>query len=78
MLLILVSERLPFCVTQLVLSHLQGDPVDRNPPIWLQFFRMAVDPPRLSSQNIRCRHFTVSLEYAILFYSFFPVILYVL
>jgi hypothetical protein len=24
---------------------LQGDPVDCNPPIWLQFCSMAVDPP---------------------------------
>jgi hypothetical protein len=26
-------------------SHLQGDPVDCYPPIWLQFCSMAVDPP---------------------------------
>jgi hypothetical protein len=25
--------------------RLQGDPVDCNPPIWLQFRSMAVDPP---------------------------------
>jgi hypothetical protein len=53
--------------------HLQGDPIDCYPPIWLQFCSMAVDPPLTSWPNIRCRHSSVSLEKTVLFSTFFTV-----
>jgi hypothetical protein len=35
-----------FCFRFVLFKYdLQGDPVDCNPPIWLQFCSMAVDPP---------------------------------
>lgn len=39
---------------------------------------MAVDPPEFLAKILGVEHFTFCLEYAVLFYTFFPITLYVL